>query len=82
MGYDTHNLRWWSKRSVYPKTNYSLAGAYTHFSVDIGDLEKVASLSGGKVHLTFGSALDIFGGKGVTLEELVHWNHKAAGATA
>lgn len=43
-------------------------------SADIKDLEKVAELSNGNVHLTFGSALDIFGGKGVTLEELIEWN--------
>ncbi|KAK9897512.1 Phosphoribosylformimino-5-aminoimidazole carboxamide ribotide isomerase [Cystobasidium minutum MCA 4210] len=41
---------------------------------DIRDLEKVAELSNGSVHLTFGSALDIFGGKGVQLEELIQWN--------
>ena len=41
---------------------------------DIGDLAQVAKLSNGNVHLTFGSALDIFGGKGVKLEELIAWN--------
>ena len=40
------------------------------------DLRKVAELSNGKVDLTFGSALDIFGGKGVTLDELVAWNKR------
>ena len=43
----------------------------------LGDLELVDRLSEGKVDLTFGSALDIFGGKGVTLEELVQWNDSA-----
>ncbi|PWN94828.1 Phosphoribosylformimino-5-aminoimidazole carboxamide ribotide isomerase [Tilletiopsis washingtonensis] len=38
------------------------------------DLELVDRLSGGKIDLTFGSALDIFGGTGVTLDELVAWN--------
>lgn len=42
------------------------------------DLELVDRLSGGKVDLTFGSALDIFGGKGVTLDELVKWNESAS----
>ena len=42
--------------------------------LDIRDLEKVAELSNGNVHLTFGSALDIFGGKGVKLDELIEWN--------
>ena len=41
---------------------------------DISDLQRVADLSHGKVHLTFGSALDIFGGKGVTMNELIAWN--------
>ena len=38
------------------------------------DLALVNSLSNGKVDLTIGSALDIFGGKGVTLEACVQWN--------
>ena len=40
----------------------------------IDDLELVSQLSNGKVDLTIGSALDIFGGKGVTLEECCKWN--------
>lgn len=40
----------------------------------IQDLELVERLSGGKVDLTIGSALDIFGGNGVTLEECCKWN--------
>ncbi|PWN39512.1 Phosphoribosylformimino-5-aminoimidazole carboxamide ribotide isomerase [Ceraceosorus guamensis] len=40
----------------------------------IQDLELVHESSGGKIDLTFGSALDIFGGKGVKLKELVEWN--------
>ncbi|KXS98269.1 hypothetical protein AC578_6286 [Pseudocercospora eumusae] len=41
---------------------------------NISDLELVERLSGGKVDLTIGSALDIFGGKGVTFEECCQWN--------
>lgn len=40
------------------------------------DLKLVHQLSGGKVDLTIGSALDIFGGQGVTLEECIHWNQQ------
>lgn len=40
----------------------------------IGDLDNVKRISGGKVDVTIGSALDIFGGKGVTFEECVAWN--------
>lgn len=38
------------------------------------DLELVKQLSNGRVDLTIGSALDIFGGSGVTLEECIQWN--------
>jgi len=38
------------------------------------DLMLVDKLSSGKVDLTIGSALDIFGGSGVTLEECIAWN--------
>ncbi|MFT5706906.1 MAG: phosphoribosylformimino-5-aminoimidazole carboxamide ribotide isomerase [Oceanospirillaceae bacterium] len=38
------------------------------------DLEYVQDLSAGKVDLTIGSALDIFGGSGITLEECISWN--------
>ena len=42
----------------------------------IEDLESVKVLSNGKVDLTIGSALDIFGGRGVRLEECVEWNRR------
>lgn len=51
-------------------TGITYAGGARH----VGDLELVDRLSGGRVDLTFGSALDIFGGSGVTLAELVQWN--------
>jgi phosphoribosylformimino-5-aminoimidazole carboxamide ribotide isomerase len=38
------------------------------------DLGLVKSLSKGKVDLTIGSALDIFGGSGVSLQECINWN--------
>lgn len=40
------------------------------------DLKLVDQLSGGKVDLTIGSALDIFGGSGVTLNECIEWNQR------
>lgn len=40
----------------------------------IKDLQLMEQLSNGKVDLTIGSALNIFGGKGVTLEECCKWN--------
>ncbi len=38
------------------------------------DLKRVDTLSNGKVDLTIGSALDIFGGSGITLQECIDWN--------
>lgn len=40
----------------------------------INDLAVVQTLSNNKVDLTFGSALDIFGGAGVKLSEAAQWN--------
>jgi phosphoribosylformimino-5-aminoimidazole carboxamide ribotide isomerase len=42
------------------------------------DLARVDQLSGGKVDLTIGSALDIFGGSGVSLAACVDWNQRQA----
>lgn len=39
----------------------------------VDDLDKVKQLSNGKVGLTIGSALDIFGGK-TALDDCVIWN--------
>ena len=44
----------------------------------VEDLEKVRTLSNGKVDLTIGSALDVFGGE-VRFEECVAWNKRQAG---
>jgi len=38
------------------------------------DLELVKKLSSGKIDLTIGSALDIFGGSGIKFDEAVAWN--------
>jgi phosphoribosylformimino-5-aminoimidazole carboxamide ribotide isomerase len=40
------------------------------------DLEKAKQLSGNKVDLTIGSALDIFGGLGIKFEDCVEWNKR------
>ncbi len=40
----------------------------------LADLKRVHELSNGKVDLTIGSALDIFGGQGVTLDDCILWN--------
>jgi phosphoribosylformimino-5-aminoimidazole carboxamide ribotide isomerase len=46
----------------------------------LDDLILVNTLSKGKVDLTIGSALDIFGGSGITLAECVQWNQNQAKA--
>lgn len=51
-------------------TTYA-GGAYS-----IDDLDTVQRLSKGKVDLTYGSALDIFGGTKVKYMECVEWNNK------
>jgi phosphoribosylformimino-5-aminoimidazole carboxamide ribotide isomerase len=45
----------------------------------IADLEKVTKLGQGKVDLTIGSALDIFGGTGVRYDEVVTFNRTLIG---
>lgn len=42
----------------------------------IDDLDKVKQLSCGRVDMTIGSALDIFGGQGVKFEDCVSWNKR------
>ncbi|KAL1872020.1 hypothetical protein VTK73DRAFT_1722 [Phialemonium thermophilum] len=44
----------------------------------LADLDAVRDLSGGRVDLTIGSALDCFGGDGVTLDECAEWNRREA----
>lgn len=47
---------------------------YAGGAKSVSDLDTVEKLSKGKVDLTFGSALDIFGGKLVTFDDVVAWN--------
>jgi phosphoribosylformimino-5-aminoimidazole carboxamide ribotide isomerase len=54
----------------------SIPVTYAGGGRNIADLELVKRLSKGKVDLTIGSALDVFGGSGVTFEECVRWNRE------
>ena len=54
------------------------AMTYAGGVADLSDLELVQEKSGGHVDVTVGSALDIFGGKGVQFAELVQWNKRGA----
>ena len=42
----------------------------------VHDLDLVKNCSGGRVDLTIGSALDIFGGTGASFEGCIRWNHQ------
>jgi len=46
----------------------------------LADLEDVTRLGQGRIHLTIGSALDIFGGSGVRYEDVVAFNRKLRGS--
>lgn len=58
-----------SKISPHPCT-------YAGGARDLAELARVEDLSGGRVDLTFGSALDIFGGSGVRYADCVEWNRR------
>lgn len=47
----------------------------------VEDLELVRQASNGKVDLTIGSALDVFGGQGAKFVDCVAWNSVQAGFT-
>lgn len=52
----------------------SIPVTYAGGGRNLNDLDNVKRLSKGKVDLTIGSALDIFGGTGVTFDDCVKWN--------
>lgn len=54
----------------------SIPVTYAGGGRNLQDLDNVKRLSNGKVDLTIGSALDVFGGSGVTFEECVKWNQE------
>ena len=53
-----------------------IAVTYAGGARSLEDLKLVKQLSAGKVDLTIGSALDIFGGTGVSLEQCIQWNQQ------
>ncbi|MBT5311139.1 MAG: phosphoribosylformimino-5-aminoimidazole carboxamide ribotide isomerase, partial [Verrucomicrobia bacterium] len=55
-----------------------IAVTYAGGARSMDDLRRVTELSQGRVHLTIGSALDIFGGNGVSYEEAVSFNREQA----
>src|SRR6187402_1871068 len=57
----------------------SIPVTYAGGGRNLQDLDHVKSLSNGRVDLTIGSALDVFGGSGVTFNDCVKWNQKQSG---
>ena len=57
-----------------------LPATYAGGANSLADLEDVTRLGGGRVDLTIGSALDIFGGAGVRYADAVNFNRRAAAA--
>jgi phosphoribosylformimino-5-aminoimidazole carboxamide ribotide isomerase len=53
---------------------------YAGGATSLAELEQVESLGRGRIHLTIGSALDIFGGTGVRYEDAVALNRRLAAA--
>lgn len=54
----------------------SIPVTYAGGGRSLDDLDLIKTRSCGRVDLTIGSALDIFGGSGVTFEECVVWNRE------
>ena len=59
-------LSQWSGRKI----------VYAGGVANMADVELIHRLSSGRIDVTVGSALDIFGGKGVEYRELVNWNQR------
>jgi len=56
----------------------SIPVTYAGGARSVQDLDLVKECSKGKVDLTIGSALDVFGGTGANFEDCVRWNNKYA----
>lgn len=52
----------------------SIPVTYAGGAQSVEDLELVKKCSNGKIDLTIGSALDVFGGSGAKFEDCVLWN--------
>ncbi len=55
-----------------------IPATYAGGARSLEDLQKVTEVGRGRIDLTIGSALDIFGGNGVTYEEVVTYNREQA----
>jgi phosphoribosylformimino-5-aminoimidazole carboxamide ribotide isomerase len=50
---------------------------YAGGASSMDDVRLVESASGGNIDVTVGSALDLFGGSGLSYQELLRWNRRA-----
>ncbi|MDB6135956.1 MAG: phosphoribosylformimino-5-aminoimidazole carboxamide ribotide isomerase [Verrucomicrobiales bacterium] len=71
-GMDEALLAFLARHSPIPVT-------YAGGARSLDDLRLAQDLTGGRVDVTIGSALDIFGGRGVTYAECLDWNRNPAG---
>ena len=71
QGIDANLVQFLGEHCPIPVT---YAGGARHLE----DLQLVEQLSQGRVDLTIGSALDIFGGQGISLQECIAWNQSHA----
>jgi len=55
-----------------------IPATYAGGASSLADLEEITKLGRGRIHLTIGSALDIFGGTGVRYEDVVTFNRRTA----
>src|SRR6266850_5764781 len=53
-----------------------IPATYAGGASSLADLEEVTKLGRGRIHLTIGSALDIFGGTGVRYEDVIAFNRQ------
>ena len=70
QGMDDDLIRFLAEHSPIPVT-------YAGGAKSLADLQHCKEISSGKIDLTIGSALDLFGGKGVKYEECVKFNGEA-----
>lgn len=70
QGMDDDLIRFLAKESPIPVT-------YAGGAKSLDDLKHCREISGGKIDLTIGSALDLFGGKGVKYDDCVKFNAEA-----
>ncbi len=70
-GIDTRLVEWLAANTPLPTT-------YAGGAKSLEDLETVTRLGQGKVDLTIGSALDVFGGTGVRYDDAVAYNRRVA----